>query len=471
MSGAADAVVVGAGPAGMSAAAALAEAGAHTVVLDEQAGPGGQIYRGVETVRRLRPADMAFLGSAYARGAGVVEAFRAVRLDYRPGAAVWHVGAPGRGGRRDVLYSRGGAASRVSARYVVIATGALERPVPVPGWTLPGAMTAGAVQSALKTSGVYPAGRPVLAGSGPLLLQLAAQLLAARVPVAAIVDTTPPGGWRRAFLRLPGALAAGPYLARGWEMLRAVRRSGVPVHAGASRLALRGEDRVTAVAFHAGGGERTVEADVVALHEGVVPDTHLSRLAGVEHRWDAPGRCFRPVVGPWGETSAPGVYIAGDGGGIAGAVAAGHGGRIAGLAVAERLGLVGEAERDFRAEDARTRRFLELGLRPFLDRWFPPPDAAGAIPDGVAVCRCEETTAGEVRAAVAEGCAGPNQVKAFLRCGMGPCQGRMCAATVTEIVAAARGRSPAEVGTFRVRPPARAVTLAEIAEMAAPGGG
>jgi NADPH-dependent 2,4-dienoyl-CoA reductase/sulfur reductase-like enzyme len=180
MSAEVDVVVIGAGPAGMAAATAAAEAGASVVILDEQPEPGGQIYRAIESVERHRPADLSFLGPAYAHGGKVANAFRAVRTDYRPGATVWQIGALGKGKRRQVVHSRNGAAETLSASHVVIATGALERPVPIPGWTLPGVMSVGAVQSALKTSGVYPSGKLVLAGSGPLMLQLAAPLSAAR---------------------------------------------------------------------------------------------------------------------------------------------------------------------------------------------------------------------------------------------------------------------------------------------------
>ena len=460
-----DVVVIGAGPAGMTAAAAAVGAGGSVVVLDEQAEPGGQIYRSIESVERDRPADMSFLGAAYGHGAAVAGAFRAVGCDYRPGSTVWQVGELGKGRRREVVYSRDGAAHRLSTKYLVIATGALERPVPIPGWTLPGVMTVGAVQSALKTSGVYPGGCLVLAGSGPLMLQLAAQLITAHVPVAAIVDTTPAGGLTRAFMHLPRALVAGAYLLKGWHLMRTVKRSGVPIYRGASHLAASGSDVVTGLTFQSGGREHSIDADVVALHEGLIPNTQLTRLLEVEHRWHARQRCFHPVLDKWGETSETGVYVAGDGGGIAGALAAERGGRITGLAIAQRLGHMAESGRDFIAEEVRLRRFVDHSIRPFLDTYYPAPKWIGRIGDDVTVCRCEEVTAGQIRAAVAQGCSGPNQAKAFLRCGMGPCQGRMCAATVTEVIAVAGDRQPAAVGSYRIRPPIKPVTLAEVAAL------
>ncbi len=460
-----DVVVIGAGPAGSAAAAAAAGAGASVTVLDEQPEPGGQIYRNIESVERRRPADLSFLGAAYAHGASVVGAFRAVRTDYRPGATVWHIGALSKGKRRDVVVSRNGVSETISARHVVIATGALERPVPIPGWTLPGVMTVGAVQSALKNAGVYPSGKLVLAGSGPLMLQLAAQLIAAHVPIEAIVDTTPPGGLARAFFHLPHAFIGGETLLKGLQLRRAVLKSGVPIYSGASHLAAHGEGKLSSLSFTSAGADHQIDADVVALHEGVIPNTQLSRLVDADHRWNDVQRCFHPVIDQWGETTVAGVYVAGDGGGIAGGLAAERSGRITGLAIARRLGLLGDSARDLVVEEQRLRRFIDSAIRGFLDRYYPAPDWIGSVADDVVLCRCEEVTAGQLREAMAHGCSGPNQAKSFLRCGMGPCQGRMCANSVTEVMAAGSGTAPGEVGSFRIRPPAKPVTLAEVASL------
>src|SRR5919202_1938665 len=169
-----DVVVVGAGPAGLAAAATAAELGVATLVLDENAGPGGQIYRAVSsTPVRTR----ATLGEDYWRGAELVRAFENSASSYARGAVVWSLGPAfdenGRAGGLEVGVSLRGAARLIQAREVIIATGALERPFPIPGWTLPGVMTAGAAQIALKSSGLVPDGRVVVAGCGPLLYLLA----------------------------------------------------------------------------------------------------------------------------------------------------------------------------------------------------------------------------------------------------------------------------------------------------------
>lgn len=465
-----DLVIVGAGPAGLAAAAEAQFHELDALVLDEQPEPGGQIYRSAARVAERRSADLGFLGADYARGATLVAA--AAGVERRQSATVWQIGPRGGDGAREVIWSEAGQAQRAWTRAVLIASGAMERPVPVPGWTLPGVTTVGALQVALKQSGIYPTGRVVIAGSGPLPLLLAAQLRAARVPVTAILDTTPAGRMAAAVLHLPAAALGAPdTLSKGLALLRARDRSGVPVwrEVGGLRAEAGPDGTVAAVRFHAGSGdEQRLDADVLALHEGVVPNPQLTRLVGAEHRWHEAQRCFHPVTDPWGETTADGVFVAGDGGGILGARAAEATGRLASVAVAARLGRLNEGAREFRAARWLSRRRGEAALRRLLDALYPAPAWIAAPADDAVVCRCEEITAAELRA-VAGHAAGPNQAKAYLRCGMGPCQGRLCGLTVTEMIAQARGVSPATTGYYRIRAPIKPVTVDELASLSEGG--
>ena len=170
-----------------------------------------------------------------------------------------------------------------------------------------------------------------------------------------------------------------------------------------------------------------------------------------------------PVLDTFGGTNIDGVAIAGDGAGIAGAEAAVERGRLAGIAAVRAL--KGDAGK--LPDEAACRKMLAryAGARAFLDTLYRPANAF-RIPSGdTIVCRCEEVTAQQVIDNVAIGCTGPNQLKAFLRCGMGPCQGRMCGLTVTELIAETRGVAPAEVGYYRLRPPVKPIALAELASM------
>lgn len=460
-----DLVIIGAGPAGLAAGAEARAHGLAPLILDEQPEPGGQIYRSVARVVARRPADLAFLGYDYAHGVALVGAV--TEVDRRQGATVWQIGPAGRDGVREVVWSEAGTAHRVRARAVLIASGAMERPIPIPGWTLPGVTTVGALQVALKQAAIHPAGRVVLAGQGPLLLLLAAQLAAARIPVAAILDTQPPGRLSAAMWHLPMAvLGAWDTLLKGVTLLRQRSGADVAVWRHVTGLRAEGDGKVRAVRFRdASGRGVALDADLLALHEGVVPNPQLSRLVGAEHRWHPSQRCFHPVLDDWGESTASGVFVAGDGGGILGARAAEASGRLAALRIAERQGWLAESARDFLGQASLTRCWRERTLRRFLDALHPAPDWIATPEDDAIVCRCEEITAGEIRS-IAGHAAGPNQAKAYLRCGMGPCQGRMCGLTMTEMIAQARGVSPAVTGYLTIRPPIKPVTVDEMASLA-----
>ena len=455
-----DAAVIGAGPAGMAAASLLASNGASTVVLDEQPEPGGQIYRAIE---RAPPSRLDVLGRDYAHGAGLVRRFRASGAAYWPGSSVWQV-TP----EREIWVSRNGSSTLLQAGVVLLATGAIERPVPLPGWTLPGVMTCGAVQILLKSSGMVPPGA-VLAGTGPLLYLLAAQCIAAGARPAAILDTATRANARAALRHLPAALRTGPgraALAQGVMLQAAIRASGTDWYRGVTDLRIEGEAAVTAITFTHRGRTQRIATPLVALHEGVIPNQQITRALGCAHAWHAPQHCFRPVRDAWGNTSIPAVLVAGDGAGIGGARAAEHAGRLAAAEALRHLGRLDTAARDALAAPDRAALAAHLAVRPFLDALFPPPPAVLRPAHDVTVCRCEEVRAGAIRAVVAQGCLGPNQAKSFLRAGMGPCQGRLCGPVISALIAEARGVAMDEVGYLRIRPPLKPVTLGELAAMA-----
>ncbi|MFB9149014.1 FAD/NAD(P)-dependent oxidoreductase [Roseovarius ramblicola] len=452
-----DLLVIGAGPAGMAAAATAARHGADVTLLDEQPRPGGQIYRDVDRSGKRRAA---ILGADYLHGARLTDEMRAAAVTHIDGAVVWAI----EDGFR-VSFTRQGRGAQIGARMVLLATGALERPMPVPGWTLPGVMTAGAAQILLKQSGVLPR-RAVLAGCGPLLYLIAAQMVRAGTPPLALVETQTRADLAGAARHLRGALRGWRYLVKGAGLLNEIRRARVPRYTGATGIAIEGDTRAEAVTFESGGASHRIACDTGLLHHGVVPNTQAARSLGVAHRWDAAQHCFSPVVDAWGATDVDGVLIAGDGAGIGGAGVAEYSGRLAALRAVEQLGRNTADERDRLAAPLIRARDREAAVRPFLDAAYPPFAGALSPADGTIICRCEEVTAGDIRGYARLGCLGPNQAKAFGRSGMGPCQGRYCGLTVTALLAQANAQTPDQTGYFRIRPPLKPVTLGELADMA-----
>ncbi len=460
-----DVLVLGAGPAGMAAAIAARGQGLSVLLLDENAAPGGQVYRALQRRDAADAQERRDAADAQERrdaadaqeraGKVLLAAFAACGAEARHGAVLWAV----EDGPR-VFWSENGAARSAAPGRLILAAGATERPMPIPGWTLPGVMGVGAAQIALKTAGLVPDGDAWIAGQGPLLWLYAAQALKHGGRFAGIIDLAPPGVVSRALRHLPAVLRGADYLAQGLLWQRAVKRAGVAVLA-AREVAAEGEGRLEAVVFD---GQRH-PADLLLLHDGVVPNTQVTRaIQGCRHVWEQGS--WRPELDGWGNTGSPGVMVAGDSGGIGGAAAAALSGTLAALEAARQLDRITTERRDAQARPARLSLARHRAVRPLLDAMFPPRPMA-AVADTTILCRCEEVSAGQVRGAVALGCLGANQVKAFCRAGMGACQGRVCGPAVHGAIAAARGVPGEAVEPFRTRFPTKPLTLGELAALQA----
>ena len=283
--------------------------------------------------------------------------------------------------------------------------------------------------------------------------------------IDALLETTPRGRLREALAHAP-AFMMSPYFRKGLDLVRAVRRRTRVVEY-VDALAASGTAHVEACATRWTARRTTLAVDHLLLHQGVVPAVDLAGAAGCALRWnDAAGllRARRRRVGRHDRCRA--LFVAGDGGGIAGADAAAARGTLAALAVANALGRIDASDARSRGGAAARERWpTRMRGRRFFDVLYRPADAFRVPTGDTLVCRCEEVTAREIVDAVRAGCTGPNQAKAWLRCGMGPCQGRNCALTVTELIAQARGVTPGEVGTFRHRFPVKPLTLAELASV------
>lgn len=446
-----DVIIVGAGPAGMSAACTLRGSGLDVLVIDEQPNPGGQIYRAVET-SPLR--DGPVLGNDYRKGLPLVAAFRASGCLYLPGATVVELDPS-----LQITVQHGRQLQRLTARAILLATGASERPMPFPGWNLPGVMTAGAAQIALKSAAIA-ATDSVFAGRGPLLYLVAAQYLRAGVRIRAILDTTPAGSTARALHTLPGSLRATPDILKGWSWLTRLRASGTPYFSGVNHLHAQGDRTLGALSFSDRRGRtRTLEARHLFIHEGLCANLQLPLSAGCACHWNPRQLAWQITTDACGQTSIPGLYAAGDGCRILGADAARSTGEIAGLAIATALGAIPGAARDHRTAAARRTLQPALALRSVLDALYEHPQNARTWPDSTLVCRCECVSAGALRTALAAGLRDSDQLKSLTRAGMGPCQGRCCGASLNALLD--DGAMPAPPA--RIRAPLKPVSLEVLA--------
>ena len=431
-------VIVGAGPAGISAARTLLDHGIRACLVDEGLRGGGQIYRrqpeGFQRTARQLYGFEASKAEAVHRTLDEL----APLIDYRPRTLVWNAEDQ----RLDLL--RDDHADSLEYSRLIVATGATDRILPVPGWTLPGVYSLGAAQIALKYQGCAIGERVALCGSGPLLYLVAYQYAKAGATVVAVLDSAPFSAQCRA---LPALLGQPATLAKGLYYRAWLTAHGVPVHQGATLAQIDGEQRVSGIRW----GTHTLACDAVAFAHALRSETQLADLLGCAFAWNPLNRAWLPTRDSAGRSNVEGVYLAGDGAGIMGADAAQMAGERAALALLEDAGIAIDQQRPAALERqlARIQRF-RLGLEsafPFPEHW------AAQAPDRLMVCRCEEVSAGDIRAVVDEGHWEINRVKAHCRVGMGRCQGRMCGLAAAEIVAERSGRNVEDVGRLRGQAP------------------
>jgi len=436
--------IIGAGPAGIRAAETLVAHGVFPVLLDEAARAGGQIYRRQPANFKRSPTSL--YGFEAHKATAIHQTIDALRetIDYRPGTLVWNA----EGGLLDTLHE--GRAARLEYASVIVATGATDRILPVPGWTLPGVYSLGAAQIALKFQGCAIGERVVLAGSGPLLYLVAYQYAKAGANVVAVLDSAPLSAQFRA---LPGLLAQPVTLAKGLFYRGWLAARGITVHQGASLSRIEGERRVQGLKWRSAKDERSLDCDAVAFAHGLRSETQLADLLGCAFTWQPLNRAWLPQRDHAGRSSVPGVYLAGDGAGIMGADAAEKAGERAALALLEDLGYRVDPERCTQLEQSLER----IGrFRQGLEQAFTFPESwAGDAADDLLICRCEEVSVGDIRRVVNEGHWEINRVKAHCRVGMGRCQGRMCGAAAAEIIASESARPICGIGRLRAQAPVK----------------
>jgi NADPH-dependent 2,4-dienoyl-CoA reductase/sulfur reductase-like enzyme len=443
--------IIGAGPAGIAAAGVLAAHGVSVSVIDEGHAAGGQIYR------RARAGLVLDVDTLLGAEAANYRKFHAAfdrlrdRIDYRPQTLVWGIG------EKRLHTVRAAVADTVAFDGLILATGATDRVLPIPGWTLPGVFTLGGAQVLLKEHGCLIGRRIVFCGSSPLLYLAAKQYRAMGAEIAAVLDTAP---FAAKIGATPDLLAAPHIFARGLGYMNELRRSGVRIHHGVRLAAFEGAGGVDRVRFSdQGGREHVIACDAVAYGFGLKPETQLAELAGVELRYDATFRQWLPDADADGRCGRN-VYVAGDGATVGGAQAAALTGELAACAVLDDFKVaINEVDRNGgRRRVARLRRFQRGLARAFA--W--PVDAIYDLDDGVIVCRCEGVTAGELRASIRAdfGPAEVNRLKAITRCGMGRCQGRFCGLAAAELTAHAMNMPPAAAGRLRAQAPIKPISLA-----------
>ena len=459
----AEVVVVGGGPAGLTAAQEVAAAGAQVVLIDEYLTLGGQYYKQVPAGFRITSAGAE--GAEYAEGTALIEKLRASKIETLLGTLVWGIFD-----ERTLALYRNDATERLQAGQLILAPGAQEVPVAFPGWTLPGVMMGGAAQALMVSQRILPGERVVLAGAGPLQLKVASQFVEAGAAVAAVCEASskPPMSMENA-LRAFGHWGK---MREGLEYWLKIKKAGVPYHAHQVSVRALGNEELEAVVVAEvdaewkvlPGTERTIEADTLCLSYGFVPATQLPRLAGCRMQYEAEAGGWVTQHDANQETSVAGIYVAGEVAGIGGADVAEEEGRLAAIAALRALKRIPadglrKQEEKCRARLAEARKFAQLTR----DMMRLQPALFDLMTDDTVICRCEEVTAQSVRAAIAEGEPTLRGVKIRTRAGMGYCQGRMCGSLISRLIARQTGTPLDRIELDTPRPPVKPIPLSALA--------
>lgn len=459
-------VVVGAGPAGIRAALEAARAGASVLVLDEHARPGGQYYRQPAWELRTSPTRGIFVHAE--EGHARIEEAKRAGGQFLTDALVWGAFADG-----TVAILSAGKLDVLTPSKLILASGGYERAVAFPGWTLPGVITAGAAQALLKGQGLLPGRRILMAGTGPVQLAVAAQLGQAGAHLTGVLEAN-------SFSRL---LWSGPRFWGQWRRLReglqycwTLRSGRVPLIFGRAVVRAVGNGELSGVITAEldencrpiAGTESEVEVDTLCLGFGLVPNTKLARLLGCELAYDPARGGLVPVHDDNMQTSKPGVFVAGEAAGIAGATAAELQGRIAGISAALQLGKGGRAEAERRIQAARRELERELRFARSLNEIFAvKPGLLSLVTDDTVICRCEEITLGQLRKERSEWLSNLDAVRKVTRAGMGLCQGTMCEPLVAQLLGRETGKAVADLGSYHIRPPLKPISVGALAELSA----
>jgi len=452
-----DVMVLGAGPAGMAAAAAARETGAEVICVDLFATPGGQYH-----MQPPAPGGPFGATSQVVEGRAAEARCRDLGVRFLEQTEVFWA-EPG----FTLFANQAGSPVAIRSDAVVVASGAMERAIPFKGWTLPGVMTAGGAQRLIKASNAAPGRNVVLAGSGPFLLAVANTFGTAGLKLDFYVEM------RRPRLSALSLLARNPgRLAEASKLLLGLRRSGARVLTGHQVVEALGDGRLEAVRIaplDAAGRPRmqhsyTVEnIDALCVGYGFRPVIDVTSLLHAAHHFDDALGGWVCSVDETQATTVPGLFAAGETTGIGGAVPARLGGRLAGLHAAGFTGRrVGEGEL------VALRRQLQ-GACTFaagLARLFPfPGHLVEQLGEDETVCRCEDVKISDIGEAIRDGAVDAFSVKMWTRAGMGPCQGRICGTALSEIIARRLGRKSWDMGYNRPHMPLRPVPLA-VAEAA-----
>ena len=453
-----DVLVIGGGPAGMSVAAKLGGAGKKVLLIDERKASGGQYFKQPAADFEISESN---LDSQYRKGKALIRKFEKSGADSLFNLKIWGVFGP-----EKILGYDSSNRYVITPKHVVIATGAFERGLVFPGWTLPGVLTTGAGQTLLRSYQVSPGNRVAIAGNGPLNMQLAAELIRAGVDVAALAESAKLFTLKNLLL---GALLflRSPKLAlTGVGYLTTIAKAKTKILPGHVVARVEGKEAVESVEFKKldRSNSKAFKVDAITIGYGFIPSNEVARLLGCEHEVDKRWKYLAAKKTLNGSTSIPNVWIAGDGSGINGAQVAQSSGTLLAYALLAQEGSRISISDHFAKFLNYIQLRNQLGFQKVLWRIFSAPVLLDELAEeDTVVCRCLSISYAQIKAGISEDTLSAGASKRISRVGMGRCQGRYCSPVIQKLISENSGTEINERSGFAPQIPIKPVEIGVIA--------
>ncbi len=459
-------VIIGGGPAGISAAITLAEYGINSIILDENPTLGGAIFR--------QPTKNTLLGHS-----PVLDKKTTDRADYllkklhshEDRIAVYTrtqvLGQLGDNNAITVLHD--GKVTEIFYSALLVCTGCYERSQPFPGWTLPGVMSVGGMQLQVKSNLVRPGHRIALTGTGPLLLVAAKQLHEAGMEVIGVYEA---GQKSDLYGEIPALLSDTPLMFDGLKYLIFLKQKKIPLHYGWGIVEARGVDEVSEVVVAPYdeewnpilGKRKAIKVDSLAVNYGFTSRTEITQQLGCTHSYHPNRGGLKPDVDKWQRSDRQSVYTAGDASGVYGSYVAEIEGKIAAHGYLIDSGHTNESQANLSCAPLRNDLKRLIKFQHGFNKLSSPKEGLLTLPDKeTVICRCENVTLGKIDHAIAQGIGDITKLKMATRAGMGDCQGKNCGDFCHNYLVKKSGRSHVEIGNLKPRFPLAPVTFSAFA--------
>jgi len=453
-----DVLIIGAGPAGMSVAAKLGNAGKEVLLIDERKASGGQYFK--QPANDFSVSEEK-LDSQYRKGKALIRKFEKSGAKSLFNLKIWGVFGP----EKFLGYDNTNRYV-ITPKHVVIATGAFERGLVFPGWTLPGVLTTGAGQSLLRSYQVSAGNRVAIAGNGPLNLQLAAELIRAGVDVAAIAESAKLFTLKNFILGGLLFLRSPKLALTGVGYLLTIAKAKTKILPGHVVARVDGSESVDSVRFNKldKSSAKSFEIDAITIGYGFIPSNEIARALGCDHEVDTRWKYLGAKKTLSGSTNIRNVWIAGDGSGINGAQVAQSSGTLLAYALLAQEGIRKSIPDRFANLISYIQLRNQLGFQKVLWRIFKAPVFIDELAEEeTVVCRCLSISYSQIKSGISEDTLSAGASKRISRVGMGRCQGRYCSPVIQKLISENSGLEMDERSGFAPQMPIKPVEIGVIA--------